>query len=109
MEPPVGHSSQSSRTVKWYPARGGRSMSDSNRLLDRWRPKRFRDIVGQADVVRPLLEYVGNPDTLPGALLFTGPPGTGKTTAARVLAAALGCIDRGADGEPCGECRMCLD
>jgi DNA polymerase-3 subunit gamma/tau len=41
------------------------------------------------------------------AYLCSGPRGVGKTTAARVLAMALNCPQRGADGEPCGTCESC--
>jgi len=41
------------------------------------------------------------------AYLFCGPRGVGKTTLARVLAMALNCPDRTAEGEPCGVCQSC--
>jgi DNA polymerase III subunit delta' len=45
------------------------------------------------------------PGTLTHAWLFTGPPGSGRSVAARAFAAALECVS---DGEPgCGECSGC--
>ena len=41
------------------------------------------------------------------AYLFCGPRGVGKTTLARVLAMALNCAERSAEGEPCGVCESC--
>ncbi|MBZ5513259.1 MAG: hypothetical protein LAN62_00155 [Acidobacteriia bacterium] len=44
---------------------------------------------------------------VPGALLFTGPDGVGKKTLALMLAKALNCERRGAEGDFCGECPRC--
>ena len=46
-------------------------------------------------------------DRVGHAYLFCGPRGVGKTTLARVLAMALNCPDRTAEGEPCGTCESC--
>ena len=46
-------------------------------------------------------------DALPHALLFAGPAGTGKTTLALDLAAALLCVEGPRDARPCRGCRGC--
>lgn len=69
----------------------------------RWEPKRFADIVGQRQAIGALRHYVKNPALRPNALLFSGPPGVGKTTTARVLSQALNC-ERYED-DVCGHCQ----
>jgi len=77
-------------------------------LYRKHRPQGFGDIAGQDHVTRTLRNAIRLGQTS-HAYLFTGPRGTGKTSTARVLAAALNCA--GADGptpDPCQTCDRCV-
>lgn len=78
-------------------------MSDTLALL--YRPRTFDDLVGQP-AVQIILRQMVKTGRIPNALLFTGCRGTGKTTTARILAAALNCDDPDA---PCGRCVPCKE
>lgn len=70
-----------------------------------WRPQKFGDIVGQEAVSRTLRNAIRKEKTS-HAYLFTGPRGTGKTSAAKIFAKAINCPNQ-VDGEPCNECVIC--
>jgi DNA polymerase-3 subunit gamma/tau len=75
-------------------------------LYRKYRPKMFREMVGQNSAVEVLREsYMAG--RLGHAYLFSGPRGCGKTTAARLLAKTVNCRSVSGDGEPCCECESC--
>ncbi len=81
-------------------------------LARKWRPMRFRDLVGQEHVSRTLANAIEQ-NRVAHAFLFTGVRGVGKTTSARILAKALNClapIKAEAGGiEPCLACAACRE
>lgn len=70
-----------------------------------WRPQRFEDLVGQEHVTQTLQNALRE-GHLSHAYLFNGPRGTGKTSAAKLLAKAVNCV-HGPAAEPCNECEAC--
>lgn len=72
-------------------------------LALKYRPRTFSDITGQKATRVVLREFVRK-DEVPPGLLFHGVRGTGKTTAGRILAAALNCE---AEERPCTQCAEC--
>ena len=70
-----------------------------------WRPQRFEDIVGQEAVTRTLRNALMQKKNS-HAYLFTGPRGTGKTSAAKIFAKAINCPNQ-KNGEPCNRCEIC--
>src|SRR5258708_39319418 len=84
-----------------------RALMASHSLYRKWRSQTFSDLVGQEPVVRTLLNAVRE-GRLAHAYLFCGPRGTGKTSAARLLAKAVNCANP-RDGEPRNECLSCRE
>src|SRR5271165_4873813 len=76
-------------------------------IARKWRPQTFADLVGQEHVTETLANAIKK-DRVAHAYIFSGARGVGKTTAARILAKALNCVN-GPTASPCGACDSCKD
>ena len=92
------------------PTQGGAERTSKPHFMrsmsQKYRPKSFRDMVGQTLVVKSLTTAITKGKVAP-VYLFAGPRGTGKTTCARIFAAALVCLNTEPHRRPCGLCREC--
>jgi DNA polymerase-3 subunit gamma/tau len=76
-------------------------------IARKWRPQTFADLVGQEHVTETLANAIKN-NRVAHAYIFSGARGVGKTTAARILAKGLNCV-QGPTAEPCGVCDSCQE
>ena len=75
-------------------------------LYRTWRLRRFTEMVGQEPIVRALSNQAAT-GRIAHAYLFCGSRGTGKTSAARIMAMAINCLSP-QDGNPCLACENCV-
>ena len=75
-------------------------------LYRKFRPITFREMVGQEHITKTLKNQI-IANRVGHAYLFSGGRGTGKTSAAKIMARAINCLNPTEDGEPCNECEIC--
>ena len=84
-------------------------MPEYQSLYRKYRSQTFGDLVGQEAASRALQGAIVS-SRVAHAYLFSGSRGTGKTSAARLLAKALNCTGRARDSaEPCNVCQSCTE
>lgn len=74
-------------------------------LYRKFRPLNFSEMVGQEHITKTLKNQIIS-ERVGHAYLFNGGRGTGKTSAAKIMARAINCLNP-KDGEPCNECEIC--
>jgi len=70
-----------------------------------WRPRKFEDVAGQTHITRTLQNAIVE-QKFSHAYVFSGPRGTGKTSAAKIFSKAINC-EHAPVKEPCNECAAC--
>ncbi len=76
-------------------------------LANKYRPQTFDAIIGQEHITEILKAQMQSEKQMHHNFLLFGPRGTGKTTAARIIAKAINCLDN-KNGNPCNACINCM-
>ncbi len=74
-------------------------------LYRKYRSKTFEELVGQDSITKSLKNQISKSE-ISHAYIFSGTRGTGKTSAAKIFAKAVNCLNP-KDGDPCNECENC--
>ncbi|CAK9230365.1 unnamed protein product [Sphagnum troendelagicum] len=101
----MGYSKASPSEEQYDDSLSGETLMHQS-LSHKYRPKSFKDLVGQTLVVKALTTAITKGKVAP-LYLFAGPHGTGKTSTARIFAAAVICHNTEPHRRPCGLCREC--
>jgi DNA polymerase III subunit gamma/tau len=83
-------------------------MKTNTLLYNKFRPIRFDEVGGNDQITELLKNMVANKEIANSHFIFSGSPGTGKTTSAKILARAVNCLNLHPDGEPCNQCKRCV-
>ena len=76
-------------------------------LYRKYRPKTFKDVVGQEIVVKILKNSIKE-NKIAHAYIFAGPRGVGKTSIAKIFSKAVNCLNPNI-GDLCEKCEVCLN
>ena len=77
-------------------------------LFRKWRPQFFSEVVGQDHIVQSLRNSLIS-QKVGHAYIFSGTRGVGKTSLARIFSKCLRCENLSSKGDPCNQCRACLE
>lgn len=78
----------------------------SNDLNVSYRPCKVDEMIGN-ETSKKIIKNALDSGKMPHTQLFTGGPGCGKTTAARIIALGLNCENSDIKSQPCLECNSC--
>ena len=101
----VFHRDVRKKLTPFLNAKGVNKTLEYTALYRKFRPTTFSEMVGQEHITKTLKNQI-IANRIGHAYLFNGGRGTGKTTAAKIFARAINCLNP-KDGEPCNECEIC--